>query len=165
MCGEVAILFAAFKVNDSSPETYWAPVTFNRLLLQKFIALGQRVKEFDVEVEVYGEWKKVDQQTTIGYKRILRLETVTSSKFRINITEAKRSITLANVELYHAPKVVVEPNFKRKKSGKISLHVPDSSVEIYYSLDGSTPDETSLKYSEPFLLNQTTTVKAILLKR
>lgn len=169
--------YAASQVNDSNSQTYWAtndsvvtatisfsfdkPMTFNRLLLQEYIALGQRVKAFDVEVETDGRWEKVDQQTTIGYKRILRLKTVTSSKLRINITDAKGAIALSNVELFNAPKVVVDPSFKRKKSGEVSLTVPDSKVEVYYTLDGSIPDETSFKYSVPFLVDQPATVKAI----
>ena len=169
--------FSASQANDNNPASYWStndsvtsasisftferPITFNRLVLQEYITLGQRIRAFDVEVEIDDQWVKVDQQTTVGYKRILRLNSVTSSNFRINITDAKGAIALSNVELFNAPKIMIEPSFKRNKKGEVSLQVADSAVETYYTLDGSIPDKTSRKYSTPFLVDQPATVKSI----
>ena len=54
------------------------PSEVNRILLQEYIRLGQRVKEFTVDAEIDGKWIEIDRQTTIGYKRILRFNTVYS---------------------------------------------------------------------------------------
>jgi alpha-L-fucosidase len=63
--------------------------------------------------------------------------------------------------VYNAPKVIVEPVIQRNKIGEVSIEGFDSGIDIYYSVDGSTPTTQSLKFSEPFLLNEKSTVKAI----
>ena len=60
--------------------------TFNRVLIQEYIPLGQRVKSFTVEAEgPDGQWKEIARETTIGYKRIVPTEKVTTSKVRVNL--------------------------------------------------------------------------------
>ncbi|HEY0461419.1 MAG TPA: GH92 family glycosyl hydrolase [Pyrinomonadaceae bacterium] len=49
--------------------------------------------------------------------------------------------------------------FKDKTAVKISL--PEENARIFYTLDGSAPDEKSTEYRQPFTIAQTTTVKAI----
>jgi alpha-L-fucosidase len=108
--------YNAAKLNDDKKETYWAtddgattgsfeislskqePVKY--ILLQENIRLGQRVKAFAVEAWQDGAWKEVARGTTIGYKRILPLQNVNTNKLRVNITDAKASLVLSNVELY-----------------------------------------------------------------
>ncbi|SFG16187.1 alpha-L-fucosidase [Pontibacter chinhatensis] len=109
--------FAASNVTDGDKETYWAtddavtsgilevdlgktqPVKY--VLLQEYIRLGQRVKSFSVEVWQDNAWKPVADATTIGYKRILRLDSpINTDKIRIHISEAKASPVIANVEVY-----------------------------------------------------------------
>ncbi|MEM7209676.1 MAG: chitobiase/beta-hexosaminidase C-terminal domain-containing protein, partial [Pseudomonadota bacterium] len=46
-------------------------------------------------------------------------------------------------------------------SVEVSLGLTPANAEIYYTIDGSTPDETSTLYTAPFSLNTNTTVKAI----
>ena len=92
--------FDASKSVDNNTDTYWAtddhitnasvtidfgePTRFNRVLLQEYIRLGQRIKEFNVEASIEGEWKEISKETTVGYKRILRLSPVVADKIRIN---------------------------------------------------------------------------------
>jgi alpha-L-fucosidase len=78
-------------------------VEFNRFLIQEYIPLGQRVQEFTLEAMVEDNWKLLASETTIGYKRILRLPTVKTSKVRINIKQSKASPLISNIELYNAP--------------------------------------------------------------
>ncbi len=111
--------YNAAKVLDENPETYWAsddsvtsaaltltfkdPTEVNRILLQEYIPLGQRISGFTVEAEIDGQWQLIDEQTTIGYKRILRFDTVKATKIRVNITKSKAPPLLRNIELYLAP--------------------------------------------------------------
>lgn len=80
------------------------------VMLQEHIALGQRVKKFNIETSEDGEtWKAFGSsvpQTTIGYKRIIP-KTSTSSygyqkaKFvRINITDSKACPVIENIAIY-----------------------------------------------------------------
>lgn len=169
--------FAAENVNDNDKNTYWATddniikssvtlsfdkaIPVNRILLQEYIPLGQRIKAFNVEAEINGKWKIINTQTTIGYKRILRFETVKANQFRINILGAKACPTLSKIALYHAPKLLLEPVIKRNKEGMASILIPEKGVEISYSLDGSKPTNSSNKYNKPFLIENPTTIKAI----
>jgi alpha-L-fucosidase len=59
--------------------------TFNRVMLQEYIPLGQRVESFKVEVHENGEWTAWGEGTTIGHKRILLGRTVTADAVRIHI--------------------------------------------------------------------------------
>ncbi len=169
--------YGASNVNDGNPETYWAtndsviapsisfefdtPTEVNRILLQEYIPLGQRVKNFIVEAEVDGKWREIDGQTTIGYKRILRFNPVKASKVRVNFLDAKAPLAISNIELYRAPNLLTLPNIQRKRNGMVSLSVPDKNVEVHYTLDGSEPTVTSPKFENPFLVDAPTTLRAI----
>jgi len=112
--------YRASNVNDGNGETYWAtennitnasvvidleePVEFNRFVIQEYIPLGQRVKGFTVEAMVEDNWNLLASETTIGYKRILRLPTVKTSRIRLTIIRSKASPLISNVELYYANK-------------------------------------------------------------
>ena len=170
--------FAAGNLLDGNKETYWSTddgissasltidpgeeVTFNRLLLQEYIRLGQRVKEFSVEALVEGEWEEIASETTIGYKRILRLPTTTASKIRLNIKQSKACPLITNIEVYHAPKVLTEPLISRNRQGIVSIAAADPEVMIFYSTDGSNPAPgASTPYLEPFEVPGRMIVKAL----
>jgi alpha-L-fucosidase len=113
--------FGAEKAIDGKPGTYWATddgistawmeinfgreIEFNRLIVQENIALGQRVKRFSVLVWRGGDYQVAARSTTIGYKRILRLETVKTSKLRLLIDDAKAAPLISNIEVYNAPPI------------------------------------------------------------
>ncbi|PIF00028.1 MAG: alpha-L-fucosidase [Maribacter sp.] len=169
--------FKASNVNDGDPDTYWAtndgvssasiilefdsPTEVNRILLQEYIPLGQRVKDFVVSAEIDGKWKEIDGQTTIGHKRILRFKTVKADKVKVLIMAAKGPIALSNIALYRAPNLLTPPVIKRSLEGMVSLTVPDDGVEVYYTLDGSGPTTSSIKYEKPFRASRPTMVKCL----
>ncbi|MGB5667469.1 MAG: alpha-L-fucosidase, partial [Maribacter sp.] len=169
--------FKAGNVNDGDKNTYWAtndsvtsatitfefdkPTEVNRILLQEYIPLGQRIKDFIVSAEINAQWQEIDGQTTIGYKRILRFSTVEATKIRVVILASKGPIAISNIELYRAPNLLTQPLIKRTREGMVSLSVPDKNVAIFYTLDGSEPTNNSIKYEKPFLVERPTTVKAI----
>jgi alpha-L-fucosidase len=111
--------FIASFVNDGDPETYWstsdnvksASVTINlgektevnRVLIQEYIKLGQRVSAFSVYAMVDDNWVKVTEGTTIGHKIIRKFPVVLTTDIRITIDDAKACPTISNIELYRAP--------------------------------------------------------------
>jgi alpha-L-fucosidase len=169
--------FSAENINDSNPETYWAaenettaamltiafekPTEVNRVILQEYIPLGQRVQNFIIEVEIDGRWKEVDGQTTIGYKRILRFDPVTISKLRLNILKAKGPPAISNISIYRAPTLLVGPKINRSKDGTVRLQVPDKTAVVYYTVDGTEPNPDAIRYEKPFTVVKPATVKAI----
>lgn len=109
-------IFDGSNLVDGKKDTYWTTdddvttasieLTLKQnseiryLVLQEFIQLGQRVSKFSVDAEVGGEWKKVADATTIGYKRILKLDVIHTGKVRLNIESSKACPVLSNVEIY-----------------------------------------------------------------
>ncbi|MCD6355427.1 MAG: alpha-L-fucosidase [Prolixibacteraceae bacterium] len=162
---------------DGNPDTYWAtddstitsaitinfgePTEFNRFLAQEYIQLGQRIKKFTVDASVNNKWKEIASETTIGRKRILRFPNVVASKLRLNILDAKACPVISNIGVYKAPKVLTGPTIIRDKQGLVTIKAFDSGLEIYYTLDGSTPSLQSTKYSAPFYLNKKATLKTV----
>jgi alpha-L-fucosidase len=111
--------YKALNANDGNPETYWstpddiksASLTIdlgtesevNRILIQEFIKLGQRVQEFKAEALVDGEWKHLIDGTTIGHKVIRKFPVVKTSQIKVTIIKSKACPVISNIELYRSP--------------------------------------------------------------
>lgn len=107
--------FSPSLITDGNKETYWATddnvdtasieVTFKTsgplkyVVLQEYIRLGQRISSFNVELFSGNSWKKVAEGTTIGHKRILKIEG-SGEKLRLNILSSKACPTISNIEVY-----------------------------------------------------------------
>ncbi len=74
--------------------------TFNVLLLQENITIGQRVEKFVLEYWDNTEWKKATEGTTIGFKRLLEFPTITASKVRFRIVSSRLKPALSEIGLY-----------------------------------------------------------------
>jgi alpha-L-fucosidase len=108
--------FSPANITDGNKNTYWATddniktgsveITLTKaslvkyILLQEYIRLGQRIKSFNVEVLNNGNWIKVANATTIGYKRILKISPVETTRVRVNFTESKASPVISNIEIF-----------------------------------------------------------------
>src|SRR5699024_1619210 len=46
------------------------PQTFDHIVLQEFIPIGQRIASYSIEAKQQQGWQKIADGTTIGYKRI-----------------------------------------------------------------------------------------------
>jgi alpha-L-fucosidase len=102
---------------DGNRASYWAtqdavhqasleldlktPKTFDIISLQEFIPLGQRIEAYNIEIFENNAWKKVYDGTSIGAKRLVKLDKpVTTNKVKINITKSPVCITLSEIGLY-----------------------------------------------------------------
>jgi alpha-L-fucosidase len=74
--------------------------TFNVLLLQENITIGQRVEKFVLEYWDNNQWIKATEGTTIGFKRLLEFPTVTASKVRLRIVSSRLKPALSELGLY-----------------------------------------------------------------
>lgn len=174
--------FSASKVNDENPETFWAtnddypygsiafefekPVMMNRVLLQEYIALGQRVKSFYLEGELDGKWFKIptyDTTSTIGYKRIVRFNTVELDKLVIYFDESRGPLCISNIEAYCAPALLSEPIISRNYDNVVTIESSDKNAAVYYTVDGSTPTvgDNAKKYDKPFIFKDKGVIKAV----
>lgn len=108
--------FSPSNITDADKESYWTtndetttghfeidlgevrPIKY--ILIQEYIRLGQRVKNFTVDRWQNDEWKPLASGSTIGYKRILKLNPVETEKLRINITASRACPVISNVEVF-----------------------------------------------------------------
>ena len=114
--GEGMKAYRAANVADTHYHKYWAvddwclrptltlsfakAVTFNRVMLQEYIPLGQRVEGFEVQVLAGGKWQTVASASTIGYKRILLTDTYTTKGVRIRFTDCRACPVINRVGLF-----------------------------------------------------------------
>ncbi|HEX6884233.1 MAG TPA: alpha-L-fucosidase [Planctomycetota bacterium] len=108
--------FGAARVLDGDPATYWAtddgvtaaalelvfprPVRCDRVRLEEPLALGQRVRSFEVEARVEGVWRTVARATTIGARRIVVFEPVVAEALRVRVTSARAAVAIGAVRVY-----------------------------------------------------------------
>jgi alpha-L-fucosidase len=108
------------KLTDGQTDTFWTidgevkgvdvtidlgkPTSFNRIVLQEYIRVGQRVKAFTVLYWDGKKYRSLGDHTTIGHKRILSFPTVTSSKIMIMFPETFGvNPVLSEIGVYRAP--------------------------------------------------------------
>ena len=173
-------VYKASNVTDDNWDSYWATsdgmtsgsLTFplpigtslNRVMIQEYIPLGQRVCAFTLEVEKDGKWLPVettDTLSTVGYKRIVRFKTTPADALRIHFTEAKGPLCINNVEAFLAPPLLEQPRIVRNAKNEVRIDVESEGADIYYTTDGTEPTAQSAKYEVPFILDKKGTVKAI----
>lgn len=113
--------FSADKTVDHNKETYWTTnewttvaslefdlgdgKIFNRAMLQEYIKVGQRIESFMIEAWDGKAWQEFARGTTVGYKRLLRFDNVSTSKVRLRILESRVCPTLSNFGLFYQPPI------------------------------------------------------------
>lgn len=143
------------------------PITLNRLVLQEAIAThSERVERHAIDAMVDGQWQEIARATNIGYKRIARFADITTDKIRVRILESRQVPAISNITAHYyesrPPRlvfdrdadgmVVIKPfvqEFGWKPHGEDVTENLHSGLKIYYTTDGSEPDETSAQYSAP----------------
>ena len=154
------------------------PITINRFVIQEAIAsYGERVESHALDALIDGTWQEIAAATNIGYKRILRFPQVTSDRFRLRILEFRAIPAIANVAAHYYKTRPPQLEIKRNLDGMVSIHPRkhqfhwkphgenesenvNIGIKIYYTLDGSDPDQNSRLYKEPFF-HQSGEIKAV----
>lgn len=112
--------FAPENLAGGKPDRYWStddsvttpelvmefptPVTFNVVSLAEYLPLGQRIDAFALDAWKEGQWTEFAHGTSIGHKRLIRGEPVTTPKVRLRITQAAACPALAQVGLFAEPR-------------------------------------------------------------
>ena len=111
--------FAAANLLDHKRDTYWStddnvttpelvlafgrPITFNVVSLREYLPLGQRVEAFALDQFKDGRWVEFASGTSIGNRRLVRGDYVTTDKVRLRITQSPVCPALAEFGLYAEP--------------------------------------------------------------
>lgn len=105
--------------------SYWAPenvqskwilyldfeeaVTFNVLMVQEPIQMGQRIIKFRLDfLNLEGKWKAAATGTTVGYKRLLLFHTVRATRLRLVFEKSRAEPLISYVGLYMDPFSIVQ---------------------------------------------------------
>lgn len=108
--------YSAANLTDENYESYWAtddnttsgsvefkfgvPQKIQYIVLQEYIPLGQRVKSFNIEILQDNEWKLVAEGTTVGLKRIMRIDPVETKNLRVNILDSRACPVVSGIGIY-----------------------------------------------------------------
>ena len=165
--------FPADNIIDGNYDTYWATKddvlsasleielkgdkTFNRLLLQEYIPLGQRVSAIRVKYwnKEKSSWSDLTEATTIGYKRILCFPSITSDRVKIEL-DALACPVINKIGIYNAPELKVNDTFHSKAQSNLSpkqWSIISPSGDFSNAIDGDKNTFVQIKYDEPFSLD------------
>jgi|YelNatPaOPRAMG01_1025707.scaffolds.fasta_scaffold03192_2 alpha-L-fucosidase len=84
--------------------------TFDVAMLQEKILVGQRIAKFRIEYWDGNGWQKMTEGTTVGYKRLLRFNPITTDRVRLVIEKSRLNPTLSKFSLFY-----LSPEYLNKK--------------------------------------------------
>ena len=132
------------------------PTPFNRFVVEEDIRYGQRVKKFSLEAEVDGQWVPLKDQlvegsdglTTIGHRRIICFPTITATRLRFTVLDAKCEPLIKRTSVYLAPELTADiPDSGEKRSSNLHYFF---STPRQMMIDWDTPQTiTAFRYLPP----------------
>ncbi len=163
------------NILDNKLDTYWtipdtvstawleiilpSEKTFNCIMLQENILIGQRIEKFHIEFWDGNSWQFLTDGTTVGYKRLLKFPEVTTNKIKIIIEQSRTNPTLSSFGLYLTPPEVSIQSKERifRDSATVKILSDQKKSTIYYKLNS---DESFKKYNKEFKIDKSTTITA-----
>jgi alpha-L-fucosidase len=108
--------FGAENLIDGDSDTYWATddsvhdaevtielpaaKSFNVVEIREYIALGQRIEEFAVDIETTGGWTEYARGRAVGNRRLIRGQDTTASRVRLRVFGGPASHAVSAFGLY-----------------------------------------------------------------
>ena len=182
------------QLTDGLFDTYWSvrdnqkepslllsfkrPVKLNRMMLQEYIPLGQRVQKFLVEYRQGKEWlplKMNEETTTIGYKRLLRFKTIQTPQIRITFQKSRGPVCINELGAYYAPNAkdqfIEEDKVVESLPFKVSETLADAVIfdlgetqelkSFYYLPDQSAPRKGLVSHYEIYVGKEKTDMRKV----
>lgn len=78
-----------------------APVAIDAVMIQEDIRKGQRIRAYQVEGLVDGEWTEHSKGTSVGYKKIDRFSTVEVEQIRLRVTDSAADPVISNFAVFN----------------------------------------------------------------
>ncbi len=144
-----------------------AATTFDVVSLQEAVDhRSQRIESFVIETWDGSAWTApvtVDEQTTVGHKRLIRLTVpVTTDRLRIRITGSRLEPTLAEVGLFKQSLPLAPAISERGRDGLVTITHPHP-LPIVYTRNDTAPSADSPVYDGPIHLPDGGTIHAAVL--
>lgn len=76
------------------------PTRINLIVIQENIVAGERIREYKIEAWLNGSWKTICEGTSIGHKRIHKIDEIVTTKIRINITKYVAIPQIRNLSVF-----------------------------------------------------------------
>ncbi|KAM7527985.1 hypothetical protein LguiB_031395 [Lonicera macranthoides] len=143
--------FSSQRVLEEGIYTYWAPnknqthwtlyfdfnekVTFNLLLVQEPIQMGQRIIAFHLDIlKSNGKWEQVMNGTTIGYRRLLLFPKVDSSQLRFIIDKSRADPLISYLGIYLDPFSILSERIGSNTISTLHLNGSDILEQVAHNL-------------------------------
>ncbi|WP_298878609.1 family 78 glycoside hydrolase catalytic domain [uncultured Polaribacter sp.] len=106
--------FEAFKANDEDGTTRWLaaqtknqylevawvkPQTFNKIIIDE---VGEEITSYKIQYLEKDEWKDIIEGTKCGKNKEHNFDTITASKCRIFIVDAKKAPSISEVKIFNS---------------------------------------------------------------
>ncbi len=144
--------FGAVNVIDGNLDTYWATddgrctgsveitlheaTPINLINVQEYIPLGERVRQYHVEVRSGSQWRTVAQGTIIGQRNLLRIPTITADAVRLVIDQAAACPAICRLGAYHSERIAYPAG-----SGSLAAHQPAEASNVHPAGTSFGPDK------------------------
>ena len=77
-----------------------APICFNRFEIREDLMQGERVEAFALDIWDGGEWKEMASGANIGYRRLLRFPSVTTTALRLRVLSSRAQPQILAMRAY-----------------------------------------------------------------
>lgn len=77
-----------------------APGLINEIEIEEEIKNGERIRSYQVDALIDGEWQKVCEGTSVGYKRIQRISSIRTDRLRLTIHESEQEPLIKSFSVY-----------------------------------------------------------------
>lgn len=81
-----------------------SPVEADRVVIMEDISKGERVRAYELDAMVAGEWKTVAKGTSVGHKRIEQIPRAAVQAVRLRITDSVGEPIIRRLSLHATPK-------------------------------------------------------------
>lgn len=175
-CGQMSAWFVLsslgfYPVTPGSPEYILGSPLFPKAEINlesgnQFIIIAENISEKNIYVKsvklngkAYTKQYITHQEIMNGGELIFTMTDVPDTKIKLNDDD------LPFYKIAEQP-FTVNPFIDKgdrvfKKSTTVEIKTLDKNAEIFYTIDGSDPDEKSTRFSTPVKINKTTQIKAI----
>lgn len=127
----------------------------NCLVLSEDISKGQHVSEFCVKTIVNGKEILLAEHKTIGYKKIVRFDTIDTDNLIVEIVGCRGEANLCSITAYEIPDISSPAYIFRDTEGLVTIQ-SSKGAKTFYSIDESEFTE----YTKPFKLTTSGKVTA-----
>lgn len=147
-----------YSTNDSAKHTSVfikskKNVKTNVIELKEYIPNGQKISKFSIKYKKGNNWENInttDTMSTIGYKRLIRMDMVDAKEFRFDFYSIDGPICIERIAAYLSEDIPEGTTATRDEKNMVELKTATKNAKIYYKVEGK--DKKYTIYKSPFLL-------------